>query len=113
MTSGANCSPRPATAATSISRSTASRCRKRIEVQMPQGLLRLQLDVDRWAINQPLTEGAGALRAAARRSSGNYPFVDLADPNFVPPGQSVPVAQPGPRRPASVPRTTIASGFAA
>ena len=30
---------------------------KRIEVQVPQGQLRLQLDVDRWAINQPPLEG--------------------------------------------------------
>jgi hypothetical protein len=60
---------------------------KRVEVQVPQGLLRFQLDVDRWAINPALgglAEGA-AVFELPRAALGNYPFVDLSDPNFVPP----------------------------
>jgi hypothetical protein len=70
---------------------------KRIEVQVPQGMLRLQLDVDRWAINQPLLEGAATFELP-RTSLGKYPFVDMADPRFVPPVGSVPV------QPAAAPR---------
>jgi hypothetical protein len=66
---------------------------KRIEVQIPQGQLRFQLDVSRWAINQPAFEGQ-ALYELPRSQLSNHPFVDLADPTFTPPGQSVPVGQP-------------------
>jgi hypothetical protein len=66
---------------------------KRIEVQVPQGMLRLQLDVDRWAINQPTTEGAATFELP-RSQLSNYPFVDMADPSFVPPGGNVPVQPP-------------------
>jgi hypothetical protein len=57
---------------------------RRIEVQVPQGMLRLQLDIDRWAINQALTEGAATFELP-RAQLSNYPFVDMADPRFVPP----------------------------
>jgi hypothetical protein len=57
---------------------------KRIEVQVPDGLLRLTLDVDRWAINQPLAEGVAAFELPKAQLS-NYKFVDMADPAFVPP----------------------------
>jgi hypothetical protein len=70
---------------------------RHIEVQVPQGLLRLQLDVDRWAINQPLAEGATVFELP-RSQLANYPFVDMADPRFVPPGGGVPA------RPATSPR---------
>jgi hypothetical protein len=66
---------------------------KRIEVQVPQGVLRLVLDVDRWGINQPLAEGQ-TLFELPRSQLGNYRFVDLADPNFVPPGGNLPLPQP-------------------
>ena len=69
---------------------------KRIEVQIPQGQLRFQLDVARWAINQPAVEGQ-ALYELPREQLSTHPFIDLADPSFVPPGQTVPVAQPTPR----------------
>jgi len=62
---------------------------KRITVQVPHGLPRLQLDVDRWAINQPLAEAATVFELP-RSQLGNYPFVDMADPKFVPPGGGVP-----------------------
>jgi hypothetical protein len=58
---------------------------KHIELQVPQGFLRLQLDVDRWAINQPLIEGAATFELP-RSQLSSYPFVDMADPRFVPPG---------------------------
>jgi hypothetical protein len=66
---------------------------KRIEVSMPLSQLRLVLDVDRWGVNQPLAEG-GALFELPRQALSNYPFVDLADPNFVPPGGMPPPAAP-------------------
>jgi len=75
---------------------------KRIEVQMPMAQMRFQLDVSRWGINQPLADGA-TLFELPRQALSNYPFVDLADPNFVPPGGSVPVQQPAPARQAQVP----------
>lgn len=76
---------------------------RRIEVQVPQGQLRFQLDVSRWAINQPAIEGQ-SLYALPREQLSNYPFVDLADPNFVPPGQSIPVTQPAAPRVSQVPQ---------
>lgn len=60
---------------------------KRVEVQMPQGMLKLQLDIDRWAINQTLSEPE-ALFELPRAQFGSQKFVDLADPNFSPPGAS-------------------------
>ena len=56
----------------------------RIEVHMPQGELRFQLDVDRWAINLPPAEGQSPFDLP-REQLASYPFIDLADPNFVPP----------------------------
>lgn len=63
---------------------------KRIEVQVPQGQMRFQLDVAQWQINQPPAEGH-SLYELPRTQLGNHRFVDLADPNFVPPGGSVPI----------------------
>ena len=87
---------------------------KRIAVEMPQGLLKLQLDVDRWAINQPLAEGSTAFELP-RSTLSNYPFVDMADPKFVPPGgglsnqPSAPRATQQPR--AELPRRRGFSGW--
>jgi hypothetical protein len=75
---------------------------RRIEVQIPQGQLRFQLDVARWGINQPAIEGQ-ALYDLPREQLSNYPFVDLADPSFVPPGQTVPVTQPAAPRVSHIP----------
>ncbi|MDX1946822.1 MAG: hypothetical protein SFU86_15580 [Pirellulaceae bacterium] len=76
---------------------------KRIEVSMPDGQLRFQLDVDRWVINQPPAD-AQALFELPRAQLADYPFVDLADPNFVPPGGTIPAAQPAqPAGPAPPP----------
>ena len=38
---------------------------KRVAVEMPQSMLKLQLDVDRWSINQPRERRRDSLRAAA------------------------------------------------
>lgn len=78
---------------------------KRIEVQMPQGLLKLQLDVDRWAINQTLVE-PDALFTLPRTQLSSHPFVDLADPSFVPPGGNF-TSQPPPPRAASIESKTL------
>jgi hypothetical protein len=69
---------------------------KRIEVEIPQGKLRFQLDIGKWAINQTAPEGP-ALYDLPRTQLSNYRFVDLADPNFVPPGGTIPVEAPPPR----------------
>ncbi len=66
---------------------------KRIEVQVPQGQMRFQLDVSEWAINQPPQEGL-ELFELPRKQLGSYRFVDMADPNFVPPGGTLPVDAP-------------------
>lgn len=73
---------------------------KRIEVQVPGGMMSLQLDINRWAINQPLAD-AQALFDLPRSQLGSHPFIDLADPNFVPPGGVTPVDQPAPPRSAN------------
>jgi hypothetical protein len=69
---------------------------KRIEVQMPGGPFSLQLDINRWAINQPLGDSQ-TLFDLPRSQLNTYPFIDLADPNFVPPGGTLPASQPTPR----------------
>jgi hypothetical protein len=68
---------------------------RQIEVQVPRGMLRLQLDVDRWGINQPLAEGPAQFELP-RSQLANYPFVDIADPAFVPPGGGAPAEAPAP-----------------
>jgi hypothetical protein len=66
---------------------------RKTEVQIPQGMLRLQLDVDRWAVNQPLSENQ-TLFELPRSQLGSHAFVDLADPGFVPPQATIPASQP-------------------
>jgi hypothetical protein len=66
---------------------------KRIEVQVPQGQMQFQLDVGQWVINQPPPEGQD-LFELPRTQLGGYRFVDMADPNFVPPGGTLPVEAP-------------------
>jgi hypothetical protein len=64
--------------------------------------MRFQLDVGEWLINQPPTEGQ-ALFELPRTQLGTYRFVDMAAPNFVPPGGTLPVdaAQPAPQLPSA------------
>jgi hypothetical protein len=78
---------------------------KRVEVHMPQGQLQLQLDIDRWAINQPPAEGQALFELPREQHSGRA-FVDLADPNFVPPGGTLPVGEPQPRL-SQAPQTAV------
>lgn len=54
----------------------------RVEVQVPSSGLRWQLDIDRWAINQPLADRE-QLFALPTQTLGRYPLVDLADPQAV------------------------------
>lgn len=72
---------------------------RRIEVQVPQGFLKLQLDVDRWSINQALIEGTATFQLP-RDQLSNRAFVDIADPTFVPP------IGMGPAQPVAAPRAT-------
>ncbi|MEX2175412.1 MAG: hypothetical protein WD872_13705 [Pirellulaceae bacterium] len=69
---------------------------KRIEVSVPQGQLQFQLDISEWRINQPPAEGQ-VLFELPRTQLANQRFVDMADPNFVPPGGTLPVEGPSPR----------------
>jgi hypothetical protein len=83
---------------------------KKIAVQMPEGLLRLQLDIDRWNINQPLNDPQATFELP-RSQLGNYPFVDIADPNFVPPLSAQPVNQPLPPQRQAEERRPRMRGF--
>ena len=74
---------------------------KRIEVNMPLGQMRFQLDVTRWGDQSAAGRGRGDCSSCRGQRLSNYPFVDLADPNFVPPGGTLPVEQPAPRTSAS------------
>ncbi len=71
---------------------------KRIAVEMPQSLLKLQLDIDRWSINQPLAEGAATFELPRTQLSSRA-FVDMADPSFVPPGGNQAAQPVAPRSP--------------
>ncbi len=66
---------------------------KRIEVRVPQGQMQFQLDIAQWLINQPPVEGQ-TLFELPRAQLSNYRFVDMADPNFVPPGGTLPTGAP-------------------
>jgi hypothetical protein len=76
---------------------------KRIEVEVPQGQMRFQLDVAQWQINVPPIEG-NTLYELPRTQLANHRFVDMADPGFVPPGGTLPASAPV--RNASPPRTS-------
>jgi hypothetical protein len=78
---------------------------KRIEVEVPQGQLRFQLDISKWAINQAPPEGQ-AYFELPRTQLGQYRFVDMADPNFVPPGGTIPVAA-SPQRTSELPQPEL------
>ena len=66
---------------------------QKIDISAPQSQLQFQLVVDRYAINQPFAD-AQTLFELPRSQLQNYPFVDIADPSFVPPGASAPVSLP-------------------
>jgi hypothetical protein len=73
---------------------------KRIAVEVPQSMLKLQLDIDRWSINQALIEGAATFELP-RAQLSTHAFVDMADPSFVPPGGN---QAPQPTTPRSPPQ---------
>ena len=72
---------------------------KRVAVEVPQSMLKLQLDVDRWSINQPLPEGAATFELP-RTQLSSHAFVDMADPSFIPPGGNQATQPTTPRPPA-------------
>jgi len=63
---------------------------KRIEIQIPSSYLQFQLDVDRWSINSPLADATTFDLPRSQLSS--HPFVDMADPGFVPAGAPAPAS---------------------
>jgi hypothetical protein len=68
----------------------------RMELSLPEGDLRIQLHVPNYSVNQPFTTGETTF-AFPREQLGQYQLVDIADPNFVPPGETPPAnyASPG------------------
>jgi hypothetical protein len=87
---------------------------RRVAIEMPQSMLKLQLDVDRWSINQQPPEGAATFELP-RTQLANYRFVDMADPTFVPPGGGIstapPTAKPHPASKADVSRRRGLTSF--
>ena len=62
---------------------------RRVDVQIPQAEMRFTLDVNRYAINMPFTEGQALFELPREQLKGNE-FVDVADPNFIPVGMPAP-----------------------
>jgi hypothetical protein len=56
---------------------------QQVDITVPASGLQFQLVVDRYAVNQPLGDSV-ALFNLPRKQLQSYPFVDLADPNFIP-----------------------------
>ncbi len=67
----------------------------RIELHVPAGDMRVQLDVPRYSVNQPFTTGESTF-AFPRDQLAQYRLIDIADPNFVPPGQAPPASYSSP-----------------
>lgn len=67
-----------------------------IEVQVPSAQLQFSIDVDRYLVNN-LQGDPASLFALPQQQLGNYPLVDIADPNFSPngpPPSAAPVSVP-------------------
>jgi hypothetical protein len=79
-----------------------------IDLHIPNGDLRVQLHVPRYAVNQPFPKGEATF-AFPREQLAEYRMVDIADPNFVPPGsQPAQYSSPGypqPQQPGMQPGT--------
>jgi hypothetical protein len=81
---------------------------RRIDVQVPQAEMRFTLDVTKYSINLPFTDGQALFELPREQLKGNE-FVDIADPSFVPVG--VPAAAPVSVQPQQAsPRMSGASG---
>lgn len=73
-----------------------------IDLHIPGGDMRVQLHVQRYSINQPFPNG-DATFAFPREQLAQYQLIDIADPNFVPPGQRPPAQYSSPGYPQSGP----------
>jgi hypothetical protein len=80
----------------------------KIDLHVPDAELRLQLNVPNYFINQPFTTGENTF-AFPREQLASYPLVDIADPNFVPPGAGPPAQYSSPGTP---PPAHPGAGFA-
>lgn len=70
-----------------------------IDLHVPSGEnMRVQLHVPRYSINQPLPNG-DATFAFPQEQLGQNRMVDIADPNFIPPGQQPPAQYSSPGYP--------------
>lgn len=72
-----------------------------IDLHVPNGDMRVQLNVQRYSINQPFPNGEATF-AFPRDQLGQYQMVDITDPSFVPPGQAPPAqySSPGNAQPS-------------
>ncbi|WP_425614285.1 hypothetical protein NA78x_004152 [Anatilimnocola sp. NA78] len=69
-----------------------------VELQMPGEGMKVNLDVPQYLVNQAFNEG-NATFVFPREQLGQYQMVDIADPNFVPPGQAPPAQYSSPGYP--------------
>jgi len=76
---------------------------RRIDVQIPQAEMRFTLDVTKYSINLPFTDGQALFQLPQETLKG-YEFVDIADPNFIPVSMPAPSSTAPP--PAATPRVT-------
>lgn len=82
-----------------------------IDLHIPSGDMRVQLNVQRYTLNQPFPNGDVTF-AFPRDQLGQHQMVDIADPNFVPPGQAPPAqysspgTNPGYPQPGMTPRAS-------
>jgi hypothetical protein len=82
----------------------------RIELQVPGGDLRVQLDVPTYSVNQPFTTGETTFRFP-QEQLGQHQLVDITDPNFIPPGQAPPAQHAAPAYPTAGPSSAPAPRY--
>ncbi|WP_254507953.1 hypothetical protein [Anatilimnocola floriformis] len=69
-----------------------------IDLHIPSGDMRVTLRVPRYGINQPFPNGEATF-AFPREQLAQHRMVDIADPNFLPPGQQPPAQYSSPGYP--------------
>lgn len=70
----------------------------KIDLHVPSAEIRLELNVPNYLVNQPFTTGESTF-AFPREQLAQYPLIDIADPNFMPPGAGPPAQYSSPGTP--------------
>lgn len=70
----------------------------KIDLHVPGAEIRLQLNVPNYLVNQAFTTGASTF-AFPQEQLAQYPMIDIADPNFIPPGSAPPAQYSSPGTP--------------